>query len=337
MPKLRNILIFLPFLLPAVAQAQFLPEPVQYIISPEVPGPNQQVTVEVQGVGAFLGDAQITWKEGGKTTSSGVGVRTYTFTTGALGSVTNLRVDIQSDTSGSFTKTFVFRPSTVALVWEADTSAPPLYAGKTLYSGGSQLKVIAFPSVVINGSRVASQSLSYQWTRKDELLAGQSGQGRNVLTLEGDQLQPGEDIRVDVYFGVALVARGRIFVPAVTPIVRLYERDALRGVLTDAALPMGISLTQKEITILAQPYHFSRAATEGAALSYDWTLDGNEITGPDSGRGLLTLRQTGSGAGEGQLAVDIQNNLDEQLVQAASTMLIILFGGTASGGSLFGI
>jgi len=337
MPKLRNILILLPFLMPAVAHAQFLPEPVQYIISPEVPGPNQQVTVEVQGVGAFLGDAQITWQEGGKTTSSGVGVRTYTFVTGALGSVTNLRVDIKSDTNGSFSKTFVFRPSTVALVWEADTSAPPLYGGKPLYSGGSQLKVVAFPSVVINGSRVASQSLSYQWTRKDELLAGQSGQGRSVLTLEGDQLQTGEDVRVDVYFGVALVARGRIFIPTTEPVVHLYERDALRGILTDAALPSGISLAKKEITILAQPYHFSKTALDAGVLSYAWMLDGNEITGPDSARGLLTLRQTGSGEGEASLVVDIQNNSGDQLVQAAKAVLWILFGGSASDSSLFGI
>lgn len=337
MLKLRNILILLPFLVPAAAQAQFLPEPVQYVISPEVPGPREQVTIEVQGVGAFLGDAKITWQENGKTTSSGVGVRTYTFTTGALGSVTNLRVDIQSDTSGSFSKTFVFRPSSVALVWEADTSAPPLYRGKTLYSGGSKLRVVAFPNVVINGSRVAPQSLSYQWTRADQAISGQSGQGRNALALDGDQLQPSEDIRVDVYFGTALVARGQLTIPAAEPVVLLYERDALRGTLTDTALPAGISLAKKEITVVAQPYHFSKAALDSGALSYTWMLEGNEISGPDSVRGILTLRQTGSGAGQGVLAVDVQNNLDDQLVQAAHGMLTILFGGSASGSSLFGI
>lgn len=337
MPKLRNILIFLPFLLPAVAQAQFLPEPIQYVISPEVPGPNEQVTIEAQGVGAFLGDSKITWQENGKTVRSGVGVRSYTFVTGALGSVTTIKVDIQSDTNGSFSKTFVFRPSNVALVWEADTSAPPLYAGKTLYSGGSPLKVVAFPSVVINGSRVASQSLSFQWTRNEQAEPSQSGQGRNVFAFDGDQLQPGEDVEVKVYFGTALVAQGEISVPAATPVVRLYERDALRGTLTDAALPSGISLSKKEITLVAQPYYFGRAALESGSLSYAWNLDGNEITGPDSAKGILTLRQTGSGEGQGQLALDVQNNLDDQLVQAGSAILTILFGGSASGSSLFGL
>lgn len=323
--------------MPALAHAQFLPEPVQYVISPEVPGPNQQVTIEAEGIGAFLGDAKITWQENGKTTSSGVGVRTYTFSTGAIGSVTTIRVDIASETSGSFTKTFVFRPSTLALVWEADTTAPPLYAGKTLYSGGSKLRVVAYPTVVINGSRVAAQSLSYQWMRGDQALPAQSGQGRQVLDLIGDQLQPSEDIGVKVYFGTALVAQGGISVPAVAPAVRLYERDALRGTLTDAALPSGISLAKREITIAAQPYFFARAAAESGALAYAWTLDGDEIVGPDSARGLLTLRQTGSGAGEAQLAVDIQNSMDDQLVQAASTMLMILFGGATQGSSLFGL
>ncbi len=337
MLKLRNLTLLIAFLMPTLAYAQFLPEPIQYIISPEVPGPGEQVTIEAQGVGAFLGDAKITWQEGGKTVSTGVGARTYSFIAGGVGSVTTIKVDIVSQTNGSFTKTFVFRPSTVNLVWEANTSAPPLYAGKTLYSGGSQLKVVAFPNVVINGSRVAPESLSYQWTRVDQALPAQSGQGRYVLDIDGDQLQPSEDIGVKVYFGAALVAQGGISVPAVAPAVRLYERDALRGTLTDAALPSGISLTKREITIAAQPYFFARTAAESGALSYAWNLDGNEIVGPDSARGLLTLRQTGSGAGEAQLAVDIQNSMDDQLVQAANTLLVILFGGSASGTSLFGL
>lgn len=337
MLKLRNLTLLIAFLMPALAYAQFLPEPIQYIISPEVPGPGEQVTIEAQGIGAFLGDAKITWQQNGKTVSSGVGARTYTFVTGALGSATTIRVDIQSETSGSFSKTFVIRPSVLSLVWEAHTSAPPLYQGKTLYSGGSRLRVVAFPTVVINGSRVAPESLSYQWTRADQALPAQSGQGRYVLDIDGDQLQSGEDIAVQVYFGSALVAEGGISVPATTPVVRLYERDALRGTLTDAALPAGISLAKKEITIAAQPYFFARAAADSGALSYTWTLDGNEIAGPDSGKGVLTLRQTGSGEGQGQLALDIQNNQSDQLVQAAHALLVIVFGGSTPGSSLFGL
>lgn len=337
MKLLRNI--FLSFILaaPAFAGAQFAPEPIQYVITPEVPGPNQTVTIEAQGIGTFLGDSAITWQKDGKTVQAGAGLRTYTFVTGGIGSVTQVRIDVKSPSDGSFTKTFVFRPSAVNLVWEADTSAPPLFLGKPLYSGGSSLKVIAFPTVVINGSRVAAQSLSYQWTRQDQALPAQSGLGRTILSFGGDQLQAQEDIGVKIYFGTSLVAQGAISIPASQPQIQLYERNALRGVLYDAALPAGIALSGKEITVVAQPYYFSNSALRAGSLQYAWALDGNDITGPDSARGILTLRQTGSGAGQSSLSATLQNNADDQLVQSAQTLITILFGGQTSGQSLFGL
>ncbi|MBP7770509.1 MAG: hypothetical protein KA066_01195 [Candidatus Pacebacteria bacterium] len=335
--KLRNTLLIMSLLAGYTAQAQFLPEPVQYIVTPEVPGPNQTVTIEAQGIGAFLGDATISWQKDGTTAQSGTGLRTYTFVTGGVGSVTRVRVDIRSPGNGSFSEEFVFRPSTVSLVWESDTSAPPLFGGKSLYTGGSPLKVVAFPTVVINGARVAPQSLSFQWTRQELALPAQSGLGRNILTLEGDQLQAQENIGVSVYFGTSLVAQGGITIPASAPQILLYERDALRGVLYDSALPRGISLTNKEITVVAEPYYFSNPSLKAGVLQYDWMLNEDEIVGPDSARGILTLRQTGNGEGGASLSVALQNNATNELVQSAQTVLTILFGGQSSGGSLFGL
>lgn len=337
MPRQLKYLAYALLLVsPALAYAQFAPEPVQYVVTPEVPGPNQQVTIDVQGVGNFVGDATFAWQQDGKTVESGVGQRTYSFTTGALGSATSIHVSIQSPSSGSFSKDFVFRPSAVNLVWEADTSAPPLYEGKPLYSAGSALKIVAFPLIVINGSRAAAQSLSFQWSVNDQPLTAQSGLGRSSITIPGDQLQPEEDISVDVALGSNIVARGSVSVPATQPELLLYERDALRGVLYDEALPQGISLTSKEITIAAQPYYFSKSALAAGLLQYSWQLDGSDISGPDSARGILTLRQTGSGNGSAMLSATLQNTNDNQLVQAAQAALNILFG-QGSGSSLFGL
>ncbi|HEV7449075.1 MAG TPA: hypothetical protein VGP13_00860 [Candidatus Paceibacterota bacterium] len=335
--RLSIFTIFFFFILAPLASAQTLPEPVQYIVTPEIPGPNQTVSIEAQGIGAFLGDATITWQKDGKVVQTGAGLRTYSFTTGGLGSITKIHIDIKSPTSGSFSKDLVFRPSAVSLVWEADTSAPPLYMGKPLYSAGSPLRIAAFPTVVINGARVAPQSLSYQWSRNGNTLPAQSGLGHSTLLLQGDQLQPEEDITVDVYFGSSLVGRGGVAIPASQPQVLLYERDALRGTLFDAALPESISLGAKEITLLAQPYFFDRASVASAGVQYDWTLNNNEITGPDSARGILTLRQTGSGEGSAALQVSLQNTNNDMLIQAAKATLNIVLGSQASNGSLFGI
>ncbi len=284
-----------------------------------------------------MGDATITWQKDGKVEQTGAGMRSYSFVTGGVGSVTQVRVDIKSPTDGSFSKIFVFRPSNVNLIWEVDTSAPLLFLGKPLYSAGSFVKVAAFPTVVVNGSRVAAQSLSYQWTRRDQALPAQSGLGRNTLSFDGDQLQPEENIGVDVYLGTSLVAKGSVVIPVTQPQLLLYERDALRGVLYDAALPQGISLAKKEITISAQPYYFSNSSLKTGALQYSWMLNTDEITGPDSAKGLLTLRQTGSGQGGATLSATLQNNASDQLVQSAEAILTILFGGQTTSGPLFGL
>lgn len=326
------------FCIGGTAQAQALPDPVQYVVNPEVPGPNQEVTIEAQGIGAFLGDATITWQKDDKVVQTGAGLRTYTFTTGALGSVTKVHIDIRSSTNGSFSHDFFFRPSVVNLVWEADTSAPPLYLGKPLYSAGSPLKVAAFPTVVINGSRVAPTSLSYQWSRQDQALPQQSGLGRNTLAIEGDQLQAQEAITLDVYFGSSLVGRGGVVIPTVEPQLALYERDALRGVLYDTVLPRAFALNSKEITIAAQPYYFARPSLAAGVVQYAWGLNGDEITGPDAARGILTLRQTGTGEGTATLGASLQNNVSGQLVQAAQTAVSILFGQQGSAtASFFGL
>ena len=311
--------------------------PVQYIVAPETPGPNAPVVIEVQGVGTFLGDSTITWSQNGKVMQSDIGSRTFSFKTGALGTQTQIHVVINSKTQGTITNDWVFIPSLINLVWEADTFVPPFYKGKALYSAGSPLKVVAFPTVVVNGSRLPVSSLSFQWSRNNTPVPSASGTGRNTFSFNGDQLQNGENVAVDVYYGASKLGRGEVVIPAVDPQILLYVQDPLRGRLYDMALPNAISLTAKEISIVAAPYYFANKSLQSNGTTYTWMLNNNEITGPKSAVGLLTLRQTGSGGGSGVLNVSLQNNDSDKLVQAAETALQIVFGKTSNTSSLFGL
>ena len=327
--KLLNYIFLLSALLVAggVAHAQSaagVPAPIQYVVSPDTPGPNTEVSIEVQGVGSFVGDSTITWSENGKVVSQGVGQRDFTFTTGALGTETHIHVEVDSATEGTLTNDWVFIPSSVNMVWEADTSAPPFYKGKALYSGGSMVKVVAFPSIVVNNKSFASSALSFQWTLDSTPLPEQSGLGQNTLTFNGSQLQKEEDVSVDVYYGASKVAHGDLAIPASSPEVLLYDRDPLRGTLFDTALPAGISLGATEFTVEAVPYYFANSSLSNGSVPYTWTLNGDNTTGPNAAEGLLTLRQTGSGTGSATL------------VQAAEASLQIIFGNQSSGG-LFGL
>jgi len=328
MNKLRNILVAFLILSPAFALAQVVPDPVQYTVYPETPGPNEQVSIEAQGVGGFLGNANVTWSQDGKTVKSGVGESTYTFTTGALGKQTTIHVSISSPTQGDFSQTFRISPSLVNLVWEADTTVPPLFKGKALYSPGSPLRVVAFPVVYSGSNRVASNALSYKWSLDGEPAVAQSGLGRSSIVFNGDELNQTETVSVDVYYGPSLVAHGDISIPATTPSIVLYERDPLRGTLYDTAFPSLINLLGKEITLQAQPFYFARPDLANGSITYSWQLNGEDITGPDTASGILTLRQTGSGAGGAQVSVGLQSYATDTFVQQANAALHILFGGT---------
>lgn len=326
MPKLRNLtfLLTLLFLAP-LASAQVVPEPLQYVIAPETPGANEMVIIEVQGVGSFLGNADITWTHDGKMVKRGVGERSYSFTTGALGTRTSISVVIDSS-QGYFTKTFTFNPSRINLVWEADTTIPALYRGKALYSGGSSYKVVAFPTVYSGSSRVSANALSYQWFYRGEAVPEASGLGRWTFSKTGDQLQPGEEIAVEAYYGTAKVGRAELFIPAVDPIVLFYQRDPLRGPIYENALPSRLALIAKEITVQAEPFFFSAKSRQSGLAPFSWTLNDTETSGPDSARGIITLRQSGNGAGSATLGLTVQNNNPDQFVQAAEGSLYIEFG-----------
>ena len=314
------------------AHAQTLPEPIQFVVSPELPQPFERVVLEAQGVGSYLGDSLITWQVDGKTTLTGAGERSFSFSVGGIGSITRVRVVVESSREGTIVREFVFRPSAVTLVWEADTTVPPLYRGKALYSAGSPLRVVAYPTVVVGGSRVAASSLSFKWERGGEPVVSYSGTGRSVYSFLGDQLQPQEVISVDVYFGAALVARGSTVIPATPPQLLFYERDPLRGVLYDRALLGGVSLGAREVTLRAEPYYFSNDSMRAGLLVYEWKLGDSVVGGPESAQGVLTLRQTGEGAGQGSVEVSLQNNDPDALVQSASALLRIFFGGQSDSG-----
>lgn len=338
MRMLRNSFILLGLLAPTIVFAQgIVPDPIRYIVSPETPGENQVVTITMEGVGTFLGESKITWSKDGSVVKTGVGERQYSFTTGGFGKATTIRVTTES-TTGNFNKTFTFNPSSVTLLWESDTSVPPLYRGKALYSAGSPLTVVAFPTVFQGGSRVSPAVLSYQWQRGGEPVPSASGLGRTTFRLAGDQLKTSEEIMVEVYAGNIKVAVGYTSIPTTAPLLILYQHDALRGPIYDQALTDTISLAGSEMSIKAEPFYYSNPSKKGGALSYLWQLDDSEVTGPDSAQGTLTLRQTGAGQGESLLSVSLQNNNPAEFVQTAENAVRILFGqGSGSPFNLFNL
>lgn len=329
MKRLTFVAITLSFLFAHTTYAQITtaaPDPLQYIIAPDIPAPYAPVVIEVQGVGTFLGDANITWKKDGVVAKTGVGIRTFSFTAGAIGQPTRIHLDIVSATKGTFSHDFTFLPSVVTLVWEADTSTPPLYKGKSLYTAGSALRIVALPTIVINGRTIPKEELSYQWRNNEDLDNTRSGLGKYVYNYTGDQLQSEENISVDVYYKLSHVGHAELTIPAQDPQVLFYVMDPLRGVLYDRAITTNLELTSKELTLKAEPFFFSNNSKKNKALSYSWFLNTEEATGPKASEGILTLRQTAAGQGSAKIEVSVQNDTLDQFMQAAEAVTQVFFG-----------
>jgi len=330
------------FLFAGTALAQSLgnqPDPIQFLVVPEVPSPGGDVIIEAQGVGTFLGDATITWQVNGRTVLSGLGERTFTFTMGALGSQTLVHIIVSSPTKGTIIKDFTFLPSLVNMVWEADTSVPPWYKGKALYTAGSDITVMALPQVIYRGASVSANNLSFQWKRNNKPVPQSSGKGKNIFKFTGDQLLGGESVSVDVQVNGITLAQGSIYIPASEPAIVFYQRDPLRGVLYDTALVNSVSLADKEITLQAEPLYFAKSSLKSGAVPFEWALNGKTTIGPVTAKGILTLRQSGSGAGSARVEASLQNNEPDKFVQSAEVALRILFGTQSSGSasSFFGL
>jgi hypothetical protein len=195
---------------------------------------------------------------------------------------------------------------------------------------------VALPQVVSGGSFIPSNNLSFKWSVGGNPATQASGLGRSTITFAGNQLKSAEVVRVEVLSGTKMVGQASVVIPAVQPAIGLYIKDPLRGTLYEAALPSALSLGEKEITIEAQPYYFANSSFTDGSLTYNWTLGGQPASGPESERGILTLRQTGSGQGSSVLGVELQNLDTAKLLQAASARLQIVFGVQSSSGPSFG-
>jgi len=107
----------------------------------------------------------------------------------------------------------------------------------------------------------------------------------------------------------------RASISVAKPIVRLYERDQLLGILFERALSGTFALRREETTVEAFPFFFSTRARD-AGLSYEWRLGGARLEGKTDPSVLL--RQVGA-TGQTNLSVNV-SGFDTVLESAKSSV-----------------
>lgn len=295
----------------AHAQSDFNVNRIQQILSiktvPENPKAFEDVSISIESSAYDINGATISWSINGKQVSAGKGEKTFTFTTGALGKESRVRILITPLTGEVFTRDLYFTPSDVALLWEANTYTPPFYKGKALFSDQSTIKIVAVPELITaDGRRLDADTLIYKWKRNGTALGSLSGYGQRTLQLTGSVLGLKEKISVYVTTqGGELQTEGEITIMPSKSIVAVYENSPLYGVLYNKALGDTFLMGDKETSFTAVPYYFS-GGLEAQNLEFNWSVNGAPAGNKYSD--TITLRNEQGSSGQSPLRLQVINS-----------------------------
>lgn len=294
-------IIFFMFLLVAPVFAALPPssDAILITLSPEKPAPSTAVTATLSilsGGSASLLD--IEWLVNGVSVRKGKGESSVSFRTGKLGVATKLTAKL-SEGEEVIEKTLTILPASVLLVAESDSTVPPFYRGKALFTfhGAARIAAIPFFGSASRG-RVNPKTLKYTWKIADHVPDGSSGIGRDTFNFYAHvPFRPTEiTVEVETLDGSA-VAEAHITAEALAPQVVLYEDNPLYGVLWNKALASDITLTAPEIRMVAQPFFFNKA--EAPQLQYNWTLNSQKVGSPSDDSVVFRKENAEGSAGVG--------------------------------------
>lgn len=271
-------------------------------VSPQYPKAFQDVTVTVEDYSQNIDTATISWSLNGKQVARGTGLKSYSFKTSFLGSVSTVTASING-----VAETITIRPAEVDLLWQSDSYVPAFYEGKALRSNQSGVKIVAQPFFMTSqGTRLDPTNLLYTWKQNGKVAQASSGLGKQTFFVTPSVLAKPLDIEVEVstrtgdYKSVA-----RTTIEETAPEIVLYENSPLYGVQTQVSLNGRIFDlgAQPETTLLAVPFFFS--TTDGNnQLSYTWTQNGSAINKKDN---TVVFRAPSEGAGETRVSIQTKH------------------------------
>jgi hypothetical protein len=236
--------------------------------SPEHPGSNTKVSAQVISYTFDVNRSTIAWILNGKVTGSG---KSFSFTTGELGSKTNLTVSIITPDNHALSKSFSFQSAEVDLLWETPGYTPPQYRGKVLPVSQSLIKVVAVPQ----GIKTAASRLIYEWKHNGKNLPVSSGLAKSVFTFYGGETGE-ESIEVHVSTSdESAVAVNSVLIKINKPKILFYENLPFEGPQYQKELGGSFTLAKNELALRAEPYFFSKRALQ--KFSYEWQINNKQI------------------------------------------------------------
>jgi len=310
-----NIVIFSFVQMPAFAQTNMSVDKLQETLSvtttPEIPTAFESVTIGIESFAHDLNSSNIEWYLNKKLILRGVGRKTFTFTTGDIGTNSEVIVSISPKNGGAFEKKFAFRPAGVNLLWQANTHTHPFYKGKAQFTDQSMVTVTAIPDFVnAQGKRILPEALIYTWTQNETIRGSFSGYGKNVYRFNGSVLGIDEEISLDVTTSdKTLRAKKTITLQSTRPKVVLYENHPLFGYLFNNAITGPYALKEKEVSFVVVPYFIGSQSNSLDIVDFQWFVNGSRVEKNE--KNIITLRNDANISGTSILKIFAQNKRND--------------------------
>lgn len=303
----------LPFTVFAQAEASLS-------LTPENPVPNEDVVVTLVSYSFDVNVAMITWSVNGKTLLSGLGKKSITLPVGEVGQDIPLTVQATTADGSSVAQRITISPQSIDLIYESiESYVPPFYPGRSLAAEGSNVRIVALPTVAEFGKKVPDANLSYSWYVNDEYKSGSSGVGKSSFVIPLDYLSDSTYVRVLVRSPLGNTAEKSISVYPHKVMPLLYKYDSLLGVDLSRTFEKRLELS-KEITLSLEPFFLSTRKMESTA-SYEWYLDGLPVT-PEE-KTFLSLRPKENSYGSRTLTLTVAQA--KRKLQEAQNSLEVVF------------
>jgi hypothetical protein len=116
-----------------------------------------------------------------------------------------------------------------------------------------------------------------------------------------------------------------VIIEITDPKILFYEKNPILGTLFNKALFGSISLSNEELSIVAEPYFFSPDDRTSSRLNYKWSLNGNPAGSNESDPGIFVVRQQAGVSGSAEISLSVIN--PSKLLLSAINNLVLNFSG----------
>ncbi len=293
-------------------------------INPEIPKPEEDVTITLEVYSFDINSTLITWTVDGKQVEKGVGIKKFKFKAKKAGQKTTVTALVEPSDRPSITKTFSFATGEVDLLWQSDVYVPPFYKGKSMYAPEANLTFVAMPRT--SSGLVNPKETIFNWRINYNNDAENSGFGKNSYAYEGPIILKPVEVSVETKDAKNsdAVASADIVVENRQPFAIFYENHPLYGVLFNKALRGSVSLAKNDFGLSAYPY-FESIANKNSGLEYNWEIDAVGAPIPTN-QNTITLRKNSGNQGRSVIQLEITN--PNKILQSTATGLVVEFDET---------